>query len=144
MLPRRITVDDIVRGPDTGRGPNPERWTLTREKSGGFSPGFTAKDANGTVYVIRQVYYRARTRGKYRTNAAFAGYRITAGAVAIKGWKPTLHGAKESAQRFANRVRNASVKVATARARGKRALDLDVEQIEIARPVIVGRLLDLD
>jgi hypothetical protein len=52
MLPRRITEEDIVRGPDAGRAPNPERWTVTREKSAGFSPGFTAKDANGETWFL--------------------------------------------------------------------------------------------
>ena len=52
MLPRRVTADDIVRGPGNGRAPNPERWTITREKSAGFSPGFTAMDANGETWFL--------------------------------------------------------------------------------------------
>src|SRR3954452_18541188 len=47
IMPRKISAEDLVRGPNTGAAPNPERWTITREKSAGFSPGFTAKDANG-------------------------------------------------------------------------------------------------
>lgn len=52
MLPRTVTSDAIVRGPNTGTAPNPERWTITREKSAGFSPGFTAKDANGETWFL--------------------------------------------------------------------------------------------
>src|SRR5262249_50782851 len=52
MLPRRVSVDDAVRGPNEGGPPNPERWTITREKSGGFAPGFTAKDANGETWFV--------------------------------------------------------------------------------------------
>jgi hypothetical protein len=51
ILPRR-GADDFVRGPNTGQAPNPERWTITREKSGGFAPGFTAKDANGETWFV--------------------------------------------------------------------------------------------
>ncbi len=52
ILPRRVSVDDAVRGPNAGAPPNPERWTITREKSGGFAPGFTAKDANGEAWFL--------------------------------------------------------------------------------------------
>src|SRR5262245_17676974 len=46
------SVEDLVRGPDTGAPPNPERWVLIRQKGAGFSPGFTAKDANGETWYI--------------------------------------------------------------------------------------------
>jgi len=52
VLPRRVTADDIVRGPNAGPPPNPERWTITREKSAGFAPGFTAKDATGETWFL--------------------------------------------------------------------------------------------
>src|SRR5437762_3447465 len=45
LLPRRPPIEDLVRGPATGSPPNPEQWVLVREKSAGFSPGFTARDA---------------------------------------------------------------------------------------------------
>ena len=38
ILPRQASVADFVRGPNAGPPPNPERWTITREKSGGFAP----------------------------------------------------------------------------------------------------------
>src|SRR5215211_3714487 len=45
ILPRRLALEDLVRGPITGTPPNPEQWVLIREKSAGYSPGFTARDA---------------------------------------------------------------------------------------------------
>jgi hypothetical protein len=52
ILPRQVTADDIVRGPNAGAPPNAERWTITREKSGGFAPGFTAKDGNDETWFV--------------------------------------------------------------------------------------------
>ena len=52
ILPRHVSVEDAVRGPNAGAAPNPETWTITREKSGGFAPGFTAKDANGETWFL--------------------------------------------------------------------------------------------
>src|ERR1700752_5309200 len=37
----RVTVEDLVRGPNVGAPPDPSRWTLTREKTSGSHPGFT-------------------------------------------------------------------------------------------------------
>jgi len=52
ILPRRAAVDELVRGPNGGAPPNPERWTIVRQKSAGFAPGFTAKDANGETWFL--------------------------------------------------------------------------------------------
>ena len=52
ILPRQGSVADFVRGPNAGPAPNPERWVITREKSAGFAPGFTAKDANGETWFV--------------------------------------------------------------------------------------------
>jgi hypothetical protein len=52
ILPRRASTDDILRGPNAGAPPNPDRWVVIREKSAGASPGFTAKDANGQTWFI--------------------------------------------------------------------------------------------
>jgi hypothetical protein len=49
---RDLSMDEIVRGPNTGRPPAPERWVIIREKSSGYSPGFTAEDANGETWFI--------------------------------------------------------------------------------------------
>lgn len=52
IMPRHGADADFVRGPNVGAPPNPERWTITREKSGGFAPGFTATDANGQTWFV--------------------------------------------------------------------------------------------
>jgi hypothetical protein len=52
ILPRRPSLEDFVRGPNTGRPPGPEQWVLVREKSAGYSPGFTARDANGETWFL--------------------------------------------------------------------------------------------
>jgi hypothetical protein len=49
---RPMTIEELVRGPNQGPAPQPERWTVVREKSAGFAPGFTARDANGQVWFI--------------------------------------------------------------------------------------------
>src|SRR5262245_62270541 len=49
---RALTGEEIARGPIIGRPPAPERWVITREKSGGANPGFTAKDANGETWFL--------------------------------------------------------------------------------------------
>ena len=47
-----ITVEDLVRGPNVGAAPDPSHWTLTREKTSGAHPGFTAKDAKGETWFL--------------------------------------------------------------------------------------------
>src|SRR4051812_2040952 len=52
LVTHSISSDEVLRGPNTGAPPNPEHWTLIREKSAGYAPGFTAKDANGETWFI--------------------------------------------------------------------------------------------
>ena len=47
-----VTVEEIVRGPNRGAPPDPSHWTLTREKTSGSHPGFTARDANGDTWFL--------------------------------------------------------------------------------------------
>jgi hypothetical protein len=49
---RTLTVDEIVRGPNVGRAPDPSHWTVYREKRGGSKVGMTAKDANGETWFL--------------------------------------------------------------------------------------------
>lgn len=49
---RALTIDEIVRGPNAGAPPNPSRWIIVRQKSGGAHPGITAKDANGETWFL--------------------------------------------------------------------------------------------
>jgi hypothetical protein len=47
-----LSSDAIARGPNTGPPPAPEKWVLVREKSSGYAPGFTARDANGETWFV--------------------------------------------------------------------------------------------
>jgi len=49
---RTVTLDEAVRGPVVGPPPASSKWTITREKSAGAAPGFTAKDANGETFFV--------------------------------------------------------------------------------------------
>jgi hypothetical protein len=49
---RALTVEEVVRGPAVGPAPAPAKWTLTREKTAGAAPGFTAEDANGQTFFV--------------------------------------------------------------------------------------------
>jgi hypothetical protein len=49
---RALTVDEVVRGPVAGPAPDPSHWTITREKSAGAAPGFTATDAGGQTWFV--------------------------------------------------------------------------------------------
>jgi len=48
----RVTVEDLVRGPNRGGPPDPSRWVVFREKTSGAHPGFTAKDAKGETWFL--------------------------------------------------------------------------------------------
>jgi hypothetical protein len=49
-----MSIEELVRGPNRGRAPNPEEeWLVFRSKSQGLTPGFHIKDASGDRYVIK-------------------------------------------------------------------------------------------
>ena len=50
---RPMTIEQIVRGPDTGTGPAPGAWTITSGKSEGVTPGLTIRDSAGTTYFVK-------------------------------------------------------------------------------------------
>jgi len=47
-----ITPDQMARGANVGAPPDPSRWILTREKTSGAHPGFTARDAKGETWFL--------------------------------------------------------------------------------------------
>ena len=50
----RMSLDDLVRGPDSGDGPDPnETWAIFRSKSQGLTPGFEIIDEQGDRYIIK-------------------------------------------------------------------------------------------
>jgi hypothetical protein len=47
-----VSLDDVLRGPNAGPAPAPDKWTIIREKASGYAPGFTARDANGETWFV--------------------------------------------------------------------------------------------
>jgi len=47
-----ITPEQMMRGANVGAPPDPSHWTLTREKTAGAHPGFTARDAKGETWFL--------------------------------------------------------------------------------------------
>jgi hypothetical protein len=47
-----LSIDEVVKGPLTGSGPAPGKWTVTRGKQAGFAPGFTMRDADGETWFV--------------------------------------------------------------------------------------------
>jgi hypothetical protein len=50
---RNVTVAQMLAGPGPGTGPAPGRWTVTKAKSQGVTPGFEIKDSQGDHYIIK-------------------------------------------------------------------------------------------
>ena len=50
---RPVTVDELLRGPDTTNGPAPGPWTVISAKSDGVTPGFTIRDSALQVWFIK-------------------------------------------------------------------------------------------
>src|SRR5687767_5392752 len=48
-----MSIEDVARGPDTGKGPAPGKWTLASGKSDGITPGFTILDSAGDRWFIK-------------------------------------------------------------------------------------------
>jgi hypothetical protein len=70
---RALTVEEVVRGPVVGPAPAPAKWTLTREKSAGAAPGFTAEDANGQTFFVS---FDARANPEGATGAVVVATKI--------------------------------------------------------------------
>src|SRR4030095_13842262 len=50
----RMSIEDLVRGPNTGSGPCMDRpWVVIDAKTEGITPGFSIRDSRGDVYVIK-------------------------------------------------------------------------------------------
>lgn len=49
---RPVSTAELIAGPNAGAQPDPQTWTVTREKSSGFAAGFTARDAGGDSWFV--------------------------------------------------------------------------------------------
>lgn len=50
---RPMSVDELLRGPNTGIGPAAGAWTVIGAKNDGVMPGFTVRDAAGEVWFLK-------------------------------------------------------------------------------------------
>jgi hypothetical protein len=50
---RAISVDELLKGPDTVSGPAEGDWSVIAAKNDGVTPGFTVRDAKGQVWFIK-------------------------------------------------------------------------------------------
>jgi hypothetical protein len=50
---RPMTVDELLKGPDTVSGPAPGQWTIVAAKNDGVTPGFRIRDAAGQTWFIK-------------------------------------------------------------------------------------------
>lgn len=53
IIGQSVGMDDVVMGPDTGKGPAPGRWVVVDGKSDGITPGFTILDTAGDHWFIK-------------------------------------------------------------------------------------------
>ena len=136
---RRLTPEDVAKGPDTSDGPAPGTWTITSSKSDGVTPGFTVKDAAGQRWFLKfdPPGYRAMSTGTEvaATKLMWAlGYNVAENHVAYmrreqltvgEGAKFTPAGRKSRAMRLddldhllghASRERDGSYRIVASKA----------------------------
>jgi hypothetical protein len=70
---RAVTIPELMRGPVAGAAPAPSSWTITREKTAGDAPGFTARDANGETWFVS---FDARSNPQGATSAVVVATKI--------------------------------------------------------------------
>ena len=52
ILARPVTPEELTRGPLTGSGPAPGKWTVVSRKLAGFAPGFTMRDSRDDLWFV--------------------------------------------------------------------------------------------
>jgi len=52
-LTRGVSIDELVKGPNTSSGPAPGKWTVIRAKKSGVTPGFTLRDSAGEIWFVQ-------------------------------------------------------------------------------------------
>lgn len=50
---RPLTVEEVVRGANTGTGPAEGKWTVVSAKTDGVTPGFTIRDRAGDMWFLK-------------------------------------------------------------------------------------------
>ncbi|HSR67115.1 MAG TPA: hypothetical protein VLU25_04180 [Acidobacteriota bacterium] len=71
---RRMSMDELVRGPGSGSGPDPSQpWTIFRGKQQGITPGFHVVDDKGDRYVVK---FGTRSDPRLSTSAEIIATKI--------------------------------------------------------------------
>ena len=52
ILAQPLSLEEVVRGPLTGKVPATGQWSVVRAKQAGFAPGFTMSDAAGETWFV--------------------------------------------------------------------------------------------
>jgi hypothetical protein len=50
---RDVSVEELLKGPDTGGGPADGEWAVIAAKNDGVTPGFTVRDSAGQVWFLK-------------------------------------------------------------------------------------------
>ncbi len=50
---RALTPEEVARASNTGKGPEPGRWTVIAAKTDGVTPGFTVRGISGRVWFLK-------------------------------------------------------------------------------------------
>ncbi|HYM82103.1 MAG TPA: hypothetical protein VEY91_11935 [Candidatus Limnocylindria bacterium] len=50
---RPVTVEQMMKGPGSSAGPAPGKWTVTKAKTQGVTPGFQIEDSKGDRFIIK-------------------------------------------------------------------------------------------
>jgi len=70
---RAVSPEELTKGPIVGAPPDPSHWVLTREKTAGAHPGFTARDAKGETWFLEfdPTYYPEGATGAVEVATKF-------------------------------------------------------------------------
>jgi hypothetical protein len=87
---RPVSIDELMRGPNTVDGPAPGQWTVIRPKTSGYAPGFTVRDARGDVWFIT---FDAKGQPRAATGAIAVAVRLawTFGYHQVESFLATLN-----------------------------------------------------
>jgi hypothetical protein len=70
---KRLSVEEVAKGPIDGGGPAPGKWLVIRGKSAGVAPGFTMRDSQGQIWFVS---FDARGFPEAATGAILVANRI--------------------------------------------------------------------
>jgi hypothetical protein len=73
IMARPVGAEEAARGPLSGEGPAPGRWTITAPKAAGAAPGFTMRDSKGDLWFVS---FDAKGQPEAATSALIVANKI--------------------------------------------------------------------